>query len=289
MSTPRTSRLPSPAMFDVDDGFDHRHGDAHRRRGLHASRARPRRSPSRRRVTCSSVLPAMRSTVCDEARTARSGSPCACRRTPRRRARCRRSSAASQHVLAEVRPADQPQQDHRPHVLRRSRPSRSAMVRGQLSATFMSCVTMTTVEPRRLVQIADEREDFARRCACRDCRSARRPAESADRPTARARSRRAGARRRRVPRAGACRRGRAARASSSSRARSSTFSRGQPRRCSGRPTFSRQDSVGSRLKNWKMKPILSRRIRSLIVGQAGQRLSVDPSCRRSGGRGRRPD
>ena len=46
-------------------------------------------------VTCSSVLPAMRSTVLRERERARSDWRCACRRTRRRRARCRRSSAAS--------------------------------------------------------------------------------------------------------------------------------------------------------------------------------------------------
>ena len=67
------------------------------------------------------------------------------------------------------------------------------------------------------------------------------------------------------------------------RARSSTFARGQPRRCSGRPTFSRHDSVGSRLKNWKMNPILSRRTRvSSSSDSAGERLAVDADL--AGGR-----
>ena len=48
---------------------------------------------------------------------------------------------------------------------------------------------------------------------------------------------------------------------SSSCARARAFARGQPRRCNGSATFSRADSVGSRLKNWKTKPILSRRTR----------------------------
>ena len=68
-----------------------------------------------------------------------------------------------------------------------------------------------------------------RRCACRDCRSARRRAGSAGRPTARARSRRAGARLRRARRAGG-RRAPSCTSSSSSRARSSIFFRGQPRK-----------------------------------------------------------
>ena len=129
------------------------------------------------------------------------------------------------------------------------------------------------------MEIANQRRGSPRRCGCRGCRSARRRAGSADRPTARARSRRADARRPRARRAGAAAGGRAARASSSSRARSSTFLRGQPRRCSGRPTFSRQVSVGSRLKNWKMKPILSRRTR---VSSSSERPASDsPSMRTS--------
>ena len=35
MSTPRISRLPSPALPELDDGLDDRHGDAHRGRRLH--------------------------------------------------------------------------------------------------------------------------------------------------------------------------------------------------------------------------------------------------------------
>ena len=74
------------------------------------------------------------------------------------------------------------------------------MVRWQLSATFMSWVTIRTVEPRRRAD-RESAPESPRRCGCRGCRSARRRAGSADRPTARARSRRADARRRRARRA----------------------------------------------------------------------------------------
>ena len=121
---------------------------------------------------------------------------------------------------------------------------------------------MTTVEPRRACRSLDEREDLLRRCGCRDCPSARRPAGSADRSTARGQSRRAAVRRPRAPPAGASGAAPSCTSVEQLRARGrATLARGQPRRCSGRPTFSRQDSVGSRLKNWKMKPILSRRTR----------------------------
>ena len=64
--------------------------------------------------------------------------------------------------------------------------------------------------------------------------------------------------------------------SSSSRARCRLFRRDQPRRCSGSDTFSSADSVGSRLKNWKMKPILSRRTRvSSSSDEAAEALAVD--------------
>src|SRR5262249_14342548 len=60
-----------------------------------------------------------------------------------------RRQRRAQEGLAEVRPADQPEQDHR-RMSSTTLPSRSAMVRSQLPATFMSCVTITTVDPRRL-------------------------------------------------------------------------------------------------------------------------------------------
>ena len=50
-----------------------------------------------------------------------------------------------------------------------------------------------------------------------------------------------------------------------------------PCRCRGRATFSRQESEGRRLKNWKMKPILSRRRR---VRSSSERSATDwPSMR----------
>src|SRR5207237_3956051 len=69
---------------------------------------------------------------------------------------------STENMLAKVRPADQPQQNHPGTQLRAApcrgsreisctiRPSRSAIVRAQLSATCMSWVTITMVEPRRV-------------------------------------------------------------------------------------------------------------------------------------------
>ncbi len=59
---------------------------------------------------------------------------------------CREKRA--QHVTAEVGPADEAEENHR-RVSDTTLPSRSAIVRLQLSATCMSCVTMTTVDPSR--------------------------------------------------------------------------------------------------------------------------------------------
>ena len=169
------------------------------------------------------------------------------------------------------------------------RPSRSAIVRSQLSATVVSCVTMTTVEPRRVWRSRMSGEDLltgsrvevaGRFVGQQDRRVDRQRARDGD-ALALAAGELVG-----QMRPADCRAGRA---SSSFAARSSTFFAGQPRRCSGRPTFSRQVSVGSRLKNWKMKPILSRRTR---VSSSSDNFAKDsPSTgprRTSAGRARRP-
>ena len=64
---PSTSRLPSPCEVGVDDGFDDGHGDAHAstRDWTLSSTSSPK--PASPAVTCSSVLPAMRSIVCENA------------------------------------------------------------------------------------------------------------------------------------------------------------------------------------------------------------------------------
>ena len=138
--------------------------------------------------------------------------------------------------------------------------------RGQLSATVMSCVTMTTVVPSRACRSRIERENL--RAGLRVEISGRLVAEQ-DRRIDRER---AGDRHPLPLAAGelvgqmldARRRGRPARAARA-RARRA-FVRGQRRRCSGSATFCSAVRLGSRLKNWKMKPILSRRIaRPLVV------------------------
>ena len=93
----------------------------------------------------------------------------------------------------------------------------------------------------------------------------------------RGRWRRAGARRRRARRAGARDGGRVGRAPAGRGRACRSPARPRPLRCSGRATFSRQVSVGSRLKNWKMKPILSRRRR---VRSSSESAATDwPSMR----------
>ena len=105
-----------------------------------------------------------------------------------------------------------------------------------------------------------------RRSSSRGSRSARRRTGSSAARRARARSRPAAARRRRARRDGGCagRRGRSSASSSSSHALSG-FS---PAIESGRTMFSSASSIGSRLKNWKTKPMWSRRsMRELGVVQ----------------------
>ena len=110
-----------------------------------------------------------------------------------------------------------------------------------------------------LVEVPDERQDLrARRRVEVSGRLVGQQDRRVDR-RARARWPRAAARRRTARRAGgrcACRAGQGPGARAPGPA---AFLRAQPRRCSGSATFSRQFSVGSRLKNWKMNPILSRR------------------------------
>ena len=140
----------------------------------------------------------------------------------------------------------------------------------------MSWVTMTTVRAEAARGRRESAPGFLRRCGCRGCRSARRRGAPAGRPRARGRSRRAGARRPRARRAGGSGGDRAGRGRGVRARVRRPSSRGQPRRCSGRPTFSRHESVGSRLKNWKMKPILSRRTRvSASSDKIAERLAVD--------------
>ena len=144
---------------------------------------------------------------------------------------------------------------------------------------FMSCVTIRTVAAEAGVEVADEREDLVaglrveiagRLVGEQDRRIDRQRARDGDALALAARQlvgqmRRGGGRA--AP--GAAARGRARRPSC----------RGQPRRCSGRPTFSRHDSVGSRLKNWKMKPILSRRTR--VSSSSDRPARRSPSMRTS--------
>ena len=105
--------------------------------GPGCSSRRPPRSPARRRarvgadctvsstssskpvspaVTCSSVLPAMRSTVCENANSTLWLAVCMPTNTATPSTMPGRRQHRPQHVLAEVRPADQPQQDHATQV-----------------------------------------------------------------------------------------------------------------------------------------------------------------------------
>ena len=156
------SRLPLAGDLGIDDGLDHGHGDAHRcgapARVSRTSSLKPV-SPA---VTCSSVFPAMRSTV-RRRRRARSDWPCACRRTPRRRARCPPSSASCGGRACESTAK----------LMRRSRisrarlrvtsstirPSRSAIVRAQLSRHLHIVRDDDDRRAEACVQIANEAED----------------------------------------------------------------------------------------------------------------------------------
>ena len=111
------------------------------------------------------------------------------------------------------------------------------------------------------MQIADQREDLGAGLRVEIAGGLVAKQNRRDRPRARGQSRRAAARRPRAPRAGVRRACRAARDPAVRGRGRASSRRGQPRRCSGRATFSAAVSVGSRLKNWKIKPILSRRTR----------------------------
>ena len=170
-------------------------------------------------------------------------------------------SGRAQQVLADVRPGDEAEQDHR-RTSSTMRPSRSVIgARRSSRATCRSWVTMSDRRAEALVQVAGSARGSPRRCACRGCRSARRPAGSAGRWTARARWRRAGARRRTARRAGARGAGRAAPGPAvRARGRRPSCAASRAGAAAGRRSRG-SESVGSRLKNWKMKPILSRRTR----------------------------
>jgi hypothetical protein len=93
----------------IDDRLDNRHRDADRQRRLHlleTSSSKPVSPPSPAARSCRQSDPTVRKT-----QTARSGSPCACRRGSRANDARRRQQRA-QHVPAKVGPADQPQKDH---------------------------------------------------------------------------------------------------------------------------------------------------------------------------------
>ncbi len=217
----------------------------------------------------------------------RSGSPCAC---PRRRATPSTMPAVvsdrPHHVLARVGPADEPQQDHR----RSSSTTRAVAKRDRARAAGRHRHVVrddrAPSTPSRACRSRMSAEDLGAGVRVEVARSARRPAGSAGRSTARARSRPAGVRRPRARPAGGRGAWPSCTSSSSSLARASTLRRGQPRRCSGSATFSRHESVGSRLKNWKMKPILSRRTRGqLVIRQTaqppGRRWQISPALGRS--------
>ena len=80
-------------------------------------------------------------------------------------------------------------------VFSTTRPSRRTSRASAIAASSASCVTSTSVVPRPAWIVAQQLHDVPAVGACRDCRSARRPARSADRWRARAPARRAAARR----------------------------------------------------------------------------------------------
>ena len=167
------------------------------------------------------------------------------------------------------------------------RPSRSAIVRLQLSATCMSCVTMTTVDPSRAcrsrisarISVAGVGVEIAGRLVGEQNRRIdRQRARDGD-----ALALAAGE----FVRADAAAGVRAARASAArSRARR-TFARGQPRRCSGSPTFSRHDERRQQIEELEDEPdLVPPDARQPIVGQAAERFAVDAHF--AGGRRSRP-
>ena len=112
-----------------------------------------------------------------------------------------------------------------------------------------------------------------RRCACRGCRWARRPVIREDRPRGLARWRTADVRR---PKGSSTaddpfEAPSPTRSKAIHEARSSIFFSASRAGAAGMDTFSLQLRVGSRLKNWKMKPILSRRMR--VRSSSGSPLS----------------
>ena len=190
----------------------------------------------------------------------RSAAPAAAARGPgggpgERRSASARSGASSSRRSARRRARVEP-----PSTSPASRPSRRKTTRPAVAAAAGSWVTITIVWP----SLSFSSREKPRISALE--RESRLPvgssaSTSSGSSAARGRSRPAAARRRRARRAG----GRPARPrptrSSSSRARARVASSRRPAISAGSSTFSSAVSAGSRLKNWKTKPIVSRRSR----------------------------
>ena len=163
--------------------------------------------------------------------------------------------------------------------LRGSSSTITPSARKSMRSAIVGGVRVVRDHDHRLAELLRRARAAARGSRCpsssRGCRSARRRTRPSASRRARARSRRAAAGRRRARTAGACagRRGRRA-ASRSSKNAGSGFS---PAIESGSTMFSSAVSIGSRLKNWKTKPMCSRR--SSVTLAVGERAR--PPGRRS--------
>ena len=153
--------MPWPGRFGVDDRFDDRHGDADRRARLHRlEHLFVEAGLARRHLQLGLAGDAIdgarereqhaliRGVHADEHRDAEHDAG--------------RRQQRPQDVLAEVRPADQAQQDHRRCRLTSStmRPSRSAIVRWQLSRDVHVVRDDDDGRAEARVQVADQRQDL---------------------------------------------------------------------------------------------------------------------------------
>ena len=151
------------------------------------------------------------------------------------------------------------------------------MVRAQLSATFMSCVTMTTVDDRARVEILDEREDLATGLGIEIAgRLVGQQDRRIDRQRSRDRHALALTARQllgQMREAG----GRAARASSSSVARSWTFDARPAAEMQRQPDILQTRQRRQQVEELKDEPdLVAPHARQRIVGQTGERFAVDP-------------
>ena len=165
-------------------------------------------------------------------------------------------------------------------------PSARKRIRSAIEAARASWVTITVVWPSVLHGLAHELEDLAAGLRVEVAGRLVREHDGRLRDRARGRSRRAAAGRPRARTDGACGDPRGPPLRSARRA--TPCPRSSPAIVSGSVMFSSALSIGSRLKNWKMKPMCSRRsfVRSVSPSEVISCRRSTPSLR-SAGRARR--